>query len=104
MNKYLPQMKKMYTIDPGAWGSLDWVLVIGGTFATLLCLGAFVYWIVKLSVRMLKISAGTARLNDPPFWKRMGISLMLILLFMAGAVFLIFEQIYKTMQNAGWHG
>lgn len=102
MNDYLPKMKKIYTFDSEAWGSVDWVLVLAGSALSILCVGGVVYWIVSFILHLLKISRGKASIKDGAFWKRMALSLLILFLLMVGAVFLIFEQIYDGMVSQGW--
>lgn len=47
--EFVPQMKKMYTVDPGVVDSLDWFILLAGAAGTIMSTAALVYWFWKLS-------------------------------------------------------
>jgi hypothetical protein len=98
-DRYLEQFKQTYGFKPGTMNRLDWLFLIGGTFATLLSLGAFVYWLFKLMGHMYRVRAGRARLGDEAFWKRMGVSFLIIFSFIGGTIFIFFEQSWTLIHR-----
>lgn len=99
---YLKKMKKMYTIDVSQLGMLEWVLVIAGTLASVISILALIYWMYKIITFLWKVKLAKANLNDSAFWKRMGIALIIIMLFMTSGLFAILEGIYKVLLKTGW--
>lgn len=99
--QYLSQMKTLYGINSTALNTLDWVFVIAGVVLSVGCLLFFFYWVFKLLHRLFAIQAGKAKLNDPDFWKRMGVGLMIWLFFMCGAIYSILESSWVYMKLLG---
>jgi hypothetical protein len=101
-DSYLGKMKKMYTIDASQLGKLDWLLVIAGTLATVVCICAFVYWLYKIIAFLWLVKLGKANVTDTRFWKRMGISLVIIMFFMTSGIFTIAEALFNVLRKSGW--
>ncbi|OME79597.1 hypothetical protein BK120_21720 [Paenibacillus sp. FSL A5-0031] len=99
---YLKKMKKMYAIDVNQLGALEWVLVIAGTFATIVSTIALVYWLYKIILFLWQVKLAKANLNDSIFWKRMGIALVIIMLFVTSGMFAILEGIFNVLGKMGW--
>jgi uncharacterized membrane protein len=101
---YLPQIQKIYGFKPGTLDSIDWVLIIGGVLATLLCTVAFVYWVFKLFGHLFKARSGKAHLADKHFWRRMGFGLAIIITFMSGLLFVFLETWWNYAHRLGGFG
>lgn len=99
---YLEQMKAKYGVKPEAIEGMDWFIAIGGVVGTVICTGVFIYWFSKVLLRLWQITTGQARLADTAYWKRMGIGLLIIMLFMSGALFAVMEKWWVLMQL--WEG
>ncbi|WP_138753531.1 hypothetical protein [Paenibacillus sinopodophylli] len=92
----------MYAIDVSQLGVLEWVLVIAGTFATLLSTAAFVYWVYKIILFLWQVKLGKTDLKNSHFWKRMSVALAIIMLFMTSGLFAIIEGIFNVLRKSGW--
>ncbi|GIP08835.1 hypothetical protein J1TS5_10050 [Paenibacillus macerans] len=101
-NPYIPQLKKMYTIDPGVLSELDWVFVMIGTVGTVLSTAAFVYWLYKLLVFLAMVASGKDSIRNRKVWKNLLLGLLLIFLFISGSVILIISRFFDFMSLLGW--
>lgn len=101
---YLEQMKKTYQIDVSSINSLDWFLILAGAAATILCVMAFLYWIITILLFLVGVRTGKNNIRDSYFWKRMSLALILLMLVMGGSMFLIIEQFYNILGTWGWGG
>lgn len=99
---YVEKMKKVYTIDVNTLSSMDWLIVIGGLILTLITFAALIYWVYKLFFFLLRCRAGYEHFGDTKFWKRMGVSIIIIMLMMSGSLLIIFENLYTILEVWGW--
>lgn len=101
-DEYVPQMKKIYTIDTEVIDGVDWVLVIGGGAVSVLSVAGLVYWLYNFFLHLFQASRGEIALWDNGFWKRSGVALLIIFLLLGGIWLTIFEELYNTMVVWGW--
>lgn len=99
--QYLSQMKTLYGINQTALNTLDWFFAIAGVVLSVGCLFFFFYWMLKLIFRLFAIQAGKKQLKDMDFWKRMGVSLFIWLIFLCGAIYSILESTWVYMKLLG---
>lgn len=99
---YLSEMKKIYTIDTSVMSGMDWFLIIVSVIATVGSIIILVFWIVTLLLFLISCLRGKRTFNDSFFWKRMGASLILIMLFMSGAIFMFLSKAYDALIAWGW--
>ncbi|RJX40946.1 hypothetical protein D3P09_02705 [Paenibacillus pinisoli] len=95
----------VYPIDGSVIDGLDWAIVIGGAVGTIICAAAFFYWIFKLLAHLWAANAGKVAMNDPVFWKRMGIGLIILMVLMSGLWLLIIERMFDEINQSlkGWY-
>ena len=103
-NNYMQQMKKMYSVDTGVLNDMDWLLLMAGSIGTVLCTVAFFYWFYKIIMFIHQVNRGKARFRDLKFWKRIGIGLIMIILFMSGSLVMLFARFFDFMAVWGWRG
>ncbi|GIP61142.1 hypothetical protein [Paenibacillus woosongensis] len=99
---YLSEMKKIYTIDTSVMSGMDWFFAIISVVATLGCVIVMGIWIVTLLLFLISCLRGKRSINDSFFWKRMGASLIVIMLFMSGAIFMFLSKAYGALIAWGW--
>lgn len=95
---YLGQMQKFYGFNTEAFDSVDWFLVIVMMFATITCVGAFIYLLYKIIHRILQSQMGKVVLFEKRFWVQVGVGMMLVLSFMAGLFFVFIEKMYDMFR------
>ncbi|MBA9086509.1 membrane-associated HD superfamily phosphohydrolase [Fontibacillus solani] len=95
--EYVEKMKKVYTPDISVLNSLEWLLIMVGAAGTIASTAVFVYWIYKLLMFIFAVSKGSRRWNDKRFWSYMGVSLLLIILFISGGIFLIISNLFDFL-------
>lgn len=101
-SNYIQQIKKMYNVDTGVLNNMDWFLLMAGSIGTVLCTVAFFYWFYKLIIFVHQVNRAKAKFKDMRFWKRMGIALLMIILFMSGSVVMLFARAFDFMAVWGW--
>ncbi len=101
---YMKQIKESYGFKPGILDSMDWFLLIGGTAVTVVTVAAFIFWLFKLLLRLASIQRGKATLKDEVFWKRMGISLLIIVFVMSSVIFAFLENFWEMIHSLATGG
>ncbi|MDN4090895.1 hypothetical protein [Paenibacillus polymyxa] len=99
---YLPQMQKFYTFDTSQIDKIGWFITLAGVAGTLVSIALFFYWLYKLFEFLIKVRMAKEDMRNTRFWKRMFISLMLLICFMCGAALMIASQLYDL--SVGWGG
>ncbi|OMG48362.1 hypothetical protein BK140_16860 [Paenibacillus macerans] len=101
-NPYIPQLKKMYTIDPGVLSTLDWVFIMAGALGTIISTAAFLYWFWKFLIFILNVVSGKDSIRNKKVWRSLLLGLLLIFLFISGSAILIISRFYDFMSLVGW--
>lgn len=99
---YLPQIQKFYTFDTSQIDKISWFIILAGAAGTLICIALLFYWLYKFFEFLFKVRMAKEDIRDTRFWKRMIISLVLLICFMCGAALMIASQLYDY--TVGWGG
>lgn len=84
------------------WGILDkadFVFSPASIVISLLVIGALLFALVRVIIRVVKISTGKASLKDKGFWIEVGVIFLILFLFFSGAFFSFLSGLYEWTSN-----
>ncbi|MFC6649362.1 hypothetical protein ACFTAO_34490 [Paenibacillus rhizoplanae] len=74
---------------------MDFVFTPIGLVISLLTIATLVFVIVKVIIKLVKISTGKGTIKDKWFWIEAGLLVFIVFLFISGAFFSFLENIYN---------
>lgn len=84
------------------WGILDNADFIFSPISiviSLLVIGALLLTIIRVFIRVTKISSGKASIKDKWFWIEVGVIFLILFFFFSGAFFSFLSSIYEWTSN-----
>ncbi|MGG4108812.1 hypothetical protein AAXB25_33460 [Paenibacillus lautus] len=77
----------------------DFIFSPAGIVISALTIGALLFTIVRVFIRITKISSGKASIKDKWFWIEVGIVLFILFFFFSGGFFKLLSQVYEWTSN-----
>jgi len=74
---------------------LDFIFTPIGLFISLITIATLIFVVVKVIIKLVKISAGKGTIKDKWFWIESGLVVLIVFLFISGAFFSLLENIYN---------
>lgn len=73
---------------------LDFVFTPIGLFISLITIATLIFVVVRVIIKLVKISTGKGTIKDKWFWIEAGLIVFIVFLFISGAFFSFLENIY----------
>ncbi|GGG06375.1 hypothetical protein GCM10010912_58720 [Paenibacillus albidus] len=74
---------------------LDFVFTPIGLFISLITIATLIFVVVRVIMKLVKISTGKGTIKDKWFWIEAGILVFIVFLFISGAFFSFLENVYN---------
>ncbi|ASA20269.1 hypothetical protein [Paenibacillus donghaensis] len=91
ITKIKDKMKFNWTVLDG----LDFIFTPIGLFISLITIATLIFVVVKVVIKLIKISAGKGSIKDKWFWIEAGLLVFIVFLFISGAFFSFLENVYN---------
>ncbi|MGG3278943.1 hypothetical protein [Paenibacillus solani] len=95
IDKMGEKMKFNWSILDGA----DFIFSPVSILISIIVIGALLFTIIRVFIRVMKISSGKASIKDKWFWIEVGVIFLILFFFFSGAFFKFLSGIYDWTNN-----
>ncbi len=99
---YIDQMKKIYVMDTATISKADLFTSVAVTLLVIACGVGFLWWVIAACTYLLRGWFDKVPLLHGPYWRKMFLALLIILLVATGSVYVLLGQLYDLMVTTGW--
>ncbi|MDH6507670.1 MULTISPECIES: hypothetical protein [unclassified Paenibacillus] len=94
-NNPITKIKEKMKFNWKVLDGLDFVFTPIGLVISLLTIATLVFVVVRVIIKLVKISTGKGTIKDKWFWIEAGLIVFIVFLFISGAFFSFLENIYN---------
>lgn len=94
-NNPITKIKEKMKFNWKVLDGLDFVFTPIGLFISLITIATLIFVVVRVIIKLVKISTGKGTIKDKWFWIEAGLIVFIVFLFISGAFFSFLENIYN---------